>query len=239
MIEIKVDKKGLCEILGLKESGLKTIIKRKQLDKRLDEQGYKLLEQIKEGRKVYYILEQTNNNKEVYNNMCKYIFNTNKPTSFKDFFISRTVFDNFVKSNKDLAELSNVSAKTISKWNNTLLDKNIIAKDGYFYFYIDKEHKTIKQCEKVEYNTFWRNKAISNSFKTLQSRYLKGEITLNELQIASAGLGATVALIENKYYYRIKKYKTNKDNQLYLDMLELIKAIYGNKEIKIEYELIE
>lgn len=43
----------------------------------------------------------------------------------------------------------------------------------------------------------------------------------------------------NKYYYRVKKYKTNKDNQLYIDTIELIKSIYGNKDIIVEFPLIE
>lgn len=143
------------------------------------------------------------------------------------------------KSKQDLAEESNVSNKTITKWDNTLLDKNIISKDGFFYFCIDKENKTIRECTKEEYNNFWQNTCISRSIKTLQGKLLREEISLNEYSLAIAGLGATTALIENRYYYRTKKYKTNTKNQLYKDTLNLIQNVYGNKEIKMEFELLE
>ena len=41
--------------------------------------------------------------------------------------------------------------------------------------------------------------------------------------------------IENKYYYRINKYKTNKDNKLYLDTSELIKILYKYGDLDTIY----
>lgn len=56
MEEFKVDKQGLCKILGIKPETLKKIVKAKTLNKKLENKGYKLIKTIKEGRKVFYIL---------------------------------------------------------------------------------------------------------------------------------------------------------------------------------------
>ena len=64
---------------------------------------------------------------------------------------------------------------------------------------------------------------------------MSGEITLNELTLASAEVGAIMQALENKYYYRINKYKTNKDNKLYLDTSELIKILYRYGDLDTIY----
>lgn len=235
---MKVDKTELCDILNIKNRTLKDIESKDQLKERLQNKGYEFINKTKEGRKVYYEIELINENKEVYSNLCKYIFKTDNKDEFKDYFIHRTFSTNFPLSIKDIADKSNVSPKTVTRWDNTLIDNNILYKDGYYYFSIDKEEYTIKQCTQEEYKSFWRNKAYINAFHNLQNKYMKGLITLTELQLASAEIGATMALVENKYYYRIKKYGKN-NNQLYEDTLKLIKNIYGNTDIKIEYELVE
>lgn len=52
----KVDKQGLCEILGIKPETLKKIVKAKTLNKKLENKGYKLIKTTKEGRRVFYTL---------------------------------------------------------------------------------------------------------------------------------------------------------------------------------------
>lgn len=230
------------EILGIKKDALIKIEQRQQLHLRLQEKGYKLLDKIKEGRKVYYILEQENELKEVYNNMVKYVYGTDKEKEFSTYFALRTILNNWniCYNIAEIAERSSVSTKTIRKWDNTLIDKDIIARDGYFYFCItnDIENKIYKvePSNINEYKSFWRNKAYIGAFKNLQDKYYKGELTLLELQLASADIGAIRQVIDKKYYYRVKKFKTHKDNELYNDTIKLIKIIYGlDKGFNIDF----
>lgn len=240
MIIIKVDKKFICQLLNVKQRTLKTIESSNKLDQRLQKIGYNLLEKIKEGRKVYYIIEQNNINKELYSNLVKYTYKTNKENEFSKYFSLRTsAGENSLLSKSDISQISKVSKRTITTWDNTLIDYNIISKDGYYYFCIDKELNIIKQCTKEEYKSFWRNTAYIKAFKDLQMKYINGTIDLNQLTLASAEIGASIALVTNKYYYRIKKYKTNTENQLYIDTYNLIKAIYGNVDIEIKFPLID
>lgn len=233
---INVDRKELSNLLGVNENTLKKIINRGTLETRLNKEGYNLIEIKKVSNRNMYILEKQEENKdtekkELYNNICKYAFNTNKSDEFKDYFQCRTntSIENKAMSQKDMSNISNVSTRTISKWDKTLIDKSIISKDGYFYFCIktdDKGNNELVQCTEDEYKSFWKNKTLINSLKELEHRYIKGEITLNELTLGSSSVGMLTALTENKYYFRTKKYKVNQDNQLYLDVKNLIEDIY-------------
>lgn len=230
-IIIKVDKEYICKLLNIKKDTLRKIENKNGLCARLNEIGYKLISKIKEGRKVYYEIEQYNNKKEIYKNMVKYVYKTNKKDQFSNYFILRTINnDKFPLNKRDIAEKAEVSTKTIATWDNRLIDNKIISKDGYFYFCINKDTGEITQCTHEEYKTFWRNKYYIDAFKDLQLKYIKGQITLDQLTLASAEIGATIALIQNKYYYRSKKYKTNEDNLLFNDTMKLICDIYGKSE---------
>jgi len=242
VIIIKLNKEELSSILGITKESLKKIETKGQLEQRLNAKGYILKNRLKEGRNIYYIIELENENKEVYSNMCEYVYNVKKETEFTKYFTVRTSTNGnelFPLNCADIGEVANVSSKTVKKWDNTLEIKDIIRKDGFYYFSMELETKEIKMCSKQEYLNFWKNKALLSALNSLQIRYIKGEITLTELQLSSIDIGNITMAVKGKYYYRTKKYATNKDNKLYIDTLELIKALYGNKDITIEYELIE
>lgn len=222
---MNVNRKELSNILGITKDGLKKIEKNNLLEDRLNKIGYKYISRYKEGRTIQYEIIQENETKEVYNNMLKYVYNTKKYHEFTYYFLARTntsILDNIVMSKKDLAINNNVSARTITNWDNTLKDKDIIANDGFFYFTMNTETNIIMEVPKEEYNSFWRNKGYIKAFKSLQRKYMNGEITLMELQLASAEVGAIIQATTNKYYYRIRKYKLHDDNKLYIDTKDII-----------------
>ena len=227
---MKVDKNKLMEMLNVTKDSLKHIEDRNQLTDKLKDKGYSLINKIKEGRKVFYIIEPMENQEliELYDNLCKEVYNTNNKMSFGYYYICRTDPDKYgISSKKDLAIESNVTPNTITKWDNKLLELKQIQKDGYYYFCIDSIKNKIYQCSKEEYNNFWRNSGLLKAFKVLQNRYNNGEITLQELQLASADVGALCQALQNKYYYRIKKYKIDKDNKMLIDTRELIKLLFN------------
>ncbi len=233
---MNVDKEYICNLLHIKKRTLKNIEAEKKLNERLEEKGYHLIEKIKKGRKVYYTIEQYDINREVYSNVIKHVFNTDKKEEFTKYFCLRTSKD-FILSKNELSNKVNISQQTVTNWDNKLIDYNIISKDGYFYFCIDKENKIIQSCIKEEYDNFWKNTAYIKAFRDLQLKYINGDIDLNQLTLASAEIGASIALVTNKYYYRIKKYKTNTENKLYMDINNLIKKIYGTSNIELKFLL--
>lgn len=204
------------------------------MQNRIEGVGYKLIEKIKEGRKVYYILEEVDNNKYLYTDLINKEYGTKEIDKFSNYFLIRTDDEKFTFNIKDIARMTNSTNKTITKFDNTLIDKKIIALNGFYYFSLNKKDGNIQLCSKEEYNNFWCNKARLNAFYVLQNRYYKGEITLTELQLASVEKSNIIDWLEDKYYFRCKKFKTNKENELYIDTYNLLVLAYGNNKLKGE-----
>lgn len=245
MEELKVDKQGLCEILGIKPETLKKIVKAKTLEAKLMNKGYKLIKTTKEGRKVFYTLILENEDMMVYDNLLKYTFGTKKKEEFAKYYKARTVANDYigkevevemsgvkfpidikVATMEDFAKLSNVSRETVRKWDNKLIELGIMSKDGYWYFCIDNKKGEIYQCEQEEYNVFWYNTGICEALAILSGRFERGEISREELVVACAGVGNYVGAVEGKFYYRVKKFRTNRDNPNHIYINDLIRRIY-------------
>ncbi|NRU41636.1 hypothetical protein [Clostridium beijerinckii] len=150
------------------------------------------------------------------------IYNISKTDCFINYFNIRTAEE--PDTIDDIASKVKINKNTVIKWDNTLQDKKIISKDGYYYFKLDKALGELAQVTIEEYKSFWKNKAYVNAFKKLQDKYTRSEITLAELQLAKGELDVIIRTIENKYYYKVKKYKVNKDNKLYIDTMNLIRG---------------
>ena len=245
MEELKVDKQGLCEILGIKPETLKKIVKAKTLEVKLMNKGYKLIETTKEGRKVFYTVVLENEDAMVYDNLLKYTFGTKKKEEFAKYYKARTVANDYmgkevevemsgvkfpidikVATMEDFAKLSDVSRETVRKWDNKLIELGIMSKDGYWYFCIDNKKGEIYQCEQEEYNIFWYNTGICEALAILSGRFERGEISREELVVACAGVGNYVGAVEGKFYYRIRKFRTNRDNPNHIYINDLIRRIY-------------
>ncbi len=215
---MKASRNELKNILEVNLNALKQIERRKTLDKRLLEKGYKLIKKYKQNNKTMYELQHYKA-RQIINKT----YNVKKADNFIDYFNIRTKEE--PNSIECIASKANINKNTVIKWDNTLQDKRIISKDGYYYFKLDKDQGELIQVTQEEYKSFWRNKAYINAFKKLQDKYIKGEISLTELQLSSGEIAVIISTIENKYYYKIKKYKVNKDNQLYIDTKNLIEGV--------------
>lgn len=213
---IKCDRKQLKDILNISLNALKLIEKRNNLQYRLRKCGYELINKYKEKNKYIYVIKRSNQEikKEINNLYC-----TNRTDKFINYFNIRTIEES--KTIKEIAKESAVAEKTIIKWDNTLEDKRIISKDGFYYFKVDRIKDTITEICKEEYKSYWRNKAYLNAFAELRKKYMHGEITLTELQLTSGDIAVIISMIENKYCFKVKKYKVNR-NEIYEYTIKLI-----------------
>lgn len=213
---MECDRNKLKEILGASLNALKLIEKRNNLEHRLNKVGYTLIDKYKRKNKYIYVIQKTNKKlKQKISNM----YNTNRADKFINYFNIRTIEQ--PKTIKEIAIESEVAEKTIIKWDNTLQDKRILSKDGFYYFKLDRSNDEIIEISKEEYKTFWKNKVYLKAFADLRKRYMEGEISLTELQLTSGDVAVIVSAIENKYCFKVKKYKVNR-NQLYADTRRII-----------------
>ena len=239
---MEYNKDQVCEILGVKKVTLRDIETNKKLEERLDRKGYKLLGKEKKGRNVYYNLELVNPEKEVYSNIVKHIFGSDEEEKVAEYFIDRTENTHIPLGLKDISEGCRLSTSTVAKLDKKMMEVKIIKRDDFFYFCIDRtegEQPIIRECDKEEYKNFWKNTAYIKALGDLQIRYNKGEITLTELQSSTLNLGSLIAVTERKYYYRVKRFKTDQSNKLYQDIKSLVLNLYSTEDIIIETPLIE
>lgn len=221
-LDKRVNRKELANLLNISINAIKQLEKRKTLERRAVKEGYKILDRVKIGNKVIYLIKIDNKIKA--EKEIRKIYKTNKANEFADYFHTRTKKEAI--TTKDIAATSKVTKKTVIKWDNTLEDKQILSKDGYYYFTIDRLTDEVKEVTKEEYKNYWRNKAYLKAFEDLRLRYKRGEINLMELQLASGDIAVIISLIENKYYFKIKKYKVNR-NEMYIHTRKLIQDIKG------------
>lgn len=210
------DRNKLKDILNVSLNALKLIEKRNNLEYRLNKVGYKLVDKYKEKNKYIYVVEKSNNNLK---KQIRTIYSTSRADKFINYFNIRTIEQ--PKTIKEIAVESNVAEKTIIKWDNILLDKRILSKDGFYYFKLDRSTNEIIEISKEEYKRFWKNRVYLKAFSDLRRKYMEGEISLIELQLTSGDVAVILSAIENKYCFKIKKYKVNQ-NQLYINTKKII-----------------
>ena len=206
------DRKQLAELLNTTKDNIKKLEKRNALDNKLNTFGYKLVNISK--------TDKTNYNIEKINTDAFKVLRINKKDNFLKYFNVRTT----EKANniKDIAIKSNVNKNTVVIWDKKMLNNKIMSKDGFYYFKMDLETREIIEVSKEEYKSYWRNVSVIKALKDLQNKYLKGIIDLNQLQLASASVGGSYAVVSGYSCFRIPKYKVDKENYLYLDLNKML-----------------
>lgn len=221
-----LNKKELCELLNVKPQTLKDIEKQKKLEEKLNKIGYKLYMKEKRGRYVYYYIELVHVNREIYNNLVKTHYKTSKIDEFTNYFKVRTdsCKNNLPIGKKDIANASNVSVNTISKWDSISINEDIISQDGYYYFKIKVSTREIIQVEYEEYSEYWKDRLENYNISKIKKLYNEGVITLDELLKTVTEYTVAQSLI-NAFYFRVKKYVLNDKNKLYLTLNALIDSM--------------
>lgn len=222
---------------------MKTIINRGQLESRLKDKGYKLISKTKQGRKVIYNIEKENNDKEVYSNICQYLFNTKHDEQFADYFISRMINLELPITKEMISKKSNVHRNTITKWDKKMIENNILAKDGYFYVAVDYNKDVegnkvpfYRLTSKEEYISYMQTSKHARKSSEIKAKYISGKIDLDEYTMLLQNITISQAELERKFIYRVSKFNLKKNNKLYKDVFKLIKNLYINKRFIDYYE---
>lgn len=213
---MECDRNQLKDILNITPNALKLIEKRNTLEYRLNKVGYQLIDKYKDKNKYIYVIKKSDYELKQH---IRNIYSTNRVDKFINYFNIRTIEHPITIH--EIAIRVEVSEKTIVKWDNTLQDKRILSKDGFYYFKLDKSNNETIEISKEEYKNFWKNKAYLKAFANLRRKYMEGEISLTEFQLTSGDIAVIISVMENKYCFKIKKYKVNR-NQLYADTRRII-----------------
>ena len=231
-----VERETILEILGIKNTALKHIIARKQLEDRLKEKGYVLLENFKKGRKTIYKIEEVSLDKFKLNNAMECIFNTTKDEDkHTDYIMYRCA--NLYKplSKKHLAEKLGVNEKTIGKWDKHMVDNELLAKDGYFYVAMDfkdndgEEIIEYRLTDKYEYNTFATNNRYLKIRNNAMDEQSNGRLSYDECALIIKSTEDSLKANYGKIVYKVSKYSVGKSIDLTKLIIRLIRDVWDKK----------
>ena len=223
---IELTRNDLLDILGVTNNNLKAIIKRNQLKQRLKEKGYTYKGKEKHGRSCTYIVEKytMTNDVESLNNICTGLFHTRKQKEFSNYYLYRLLNLNTAITKELLSRLVDVNRNTITRWDNLMIDNNIMTKDGFFYvrMTIEDDKPVYELTDKFEYNTFRKNKMIISKKNQALRDYIDGKIDKVTYDLINDGATASILATENKFVYKVTKYQLNKAG---IDLAKLIKEL--------------
>lgn len=211
------DRKQLAKLLNTSVQNIKMLEKRNKLKEKLNIKGYNLLNIYKKSKTTYNIIECDNPGVKALS-----VLNIRKPYSFTKYLNHR--LQEQAISIKDIAINSNVNKNTVVRWDKKLIYNKVMSRDGFYYFKLVLGRDEAVEISKEEYNSFWRNTAYIKALKKLQNRYLNGEITLNELQLATGDINSYYSIVNGVYCFRVNKFKVDKENDLYLDLSKLLEG---------------
>ena len=153
---IEINRKELCNLLNVTETTLKAIINRKQLEDRLLANGYTLVEERKEGRGKIYVLKQIEISQKWSSIQKKHKIPKEKLEMHDEY--SKTRLENMEVPRTKVIEDCNTSIaySTASKYDNILVEEQIMEKDETVYYLYNWETKEFSEkITKEAYENYW------------------------------------------------------------------------------------
>ena len=202
---MEVTTKEICDILNIKKESLKVIKKRGKLNKRLEEKGYFLKGEKKEGRSnIYYIENISQNINITVNKFTIDNFNV-RNDNFPKYYITTT--ENTDKDFPKTVEMRAKESKTypglVKSWDKKLENKNIIKDKGYLYFIQNIDFKEVKPISQSEFYSITRNRNVLKGlpyYTTLKNKGVINNIIYNDkIKDCIAALN-NIGEVVNKYY---------------------------------------
>ena len=245
--ELILSKEEVMNILCIKSTAFKNIIKTNTLSKRFKEKGYKYIERFKEGRVYKYKVIKENSCKEIimFNSMLINYFgikssNCNK---FVVYLLYRFSNVNNYITKQIVAEKVGVSRKTIDKWDKIMIENGLITKDYKINYdnifinnllkYINENNINTSKYKINNYNSITTNSGVyfilnksNNLIKIGCANNIQKRFKQIQGQFRHLGLDDNIELvnyIETKDYKKLEKklhekYKDKRVNHEWFDI---------------------
>ena len=147
----------VCNLLGVSNEGLKTIIRNGKLEDRINTSGYgyKYIDKRKEGRMTLYELEKAEND-DLWLQLQNYYRVKEKD---KHTIYTETRMDNLDKPRSRVVEISdtNIADKTAKKYDDILVNESIIKENKMIYVKHNLETKEFIEITEDDYKIFWKD----------------------------------------------------------------------------------
>lgn len=164
----------LCERLGLTKNTFNTVVKRGTLEKRLEENGLKLLNSYKLGREKYYELEKSKLTPFEELQAKQKIKEKEKHAKY-----CHTRMKELETPRKKVIEDSGtkISMETGKRWDDGLVEEKVIKQECVKYMYYDRKKELAYEIDELTYRRWWyTNGRFAEQLKKLKVRKYKNKI---------------------------------------------------------------
>lgn len=232
MGETTLNRKELAELLETTLRNLKEIETKKQLEARLLQKGFKLVNKVKIYKDNIYTIEVVENQtkEEFLGNickkykirgqvkLCKHIINRAKDIKLKS-----------IRTQQEHGEVLKLSRQTISKMDKALMEVKFMKKNGYIYFHtgIDEYGNPYrKQVSEECYRNFWsRHQTEKESLEILREKLASGKLSIKKFELAYKTL---VDNLKGEIVHRISYFEEGSQFDKVLTTIE------SNNQIKFD-----
>ena len=228
---VKLSTKQIAAILGVSTGRVMVIKSNEELYKRLEDIGFKVIGECKEGRSVYYNVEfienkDRNSDIKIFN---KNVFGVNNE-KFIDYYLRRTRASkgkeaglNDLITKENLAKDVGVSRQTICVWDSKLVKMGILREDDPIYLHVQcVPEKNIFKSSIYDYKQYHKNVInTKNIYYSLLVNYRKGLIDDSTIEFACNEYQSAMKELADNYVVRIKTYKLNEENPTHKEAIRL------------------
>ena len=212
--------KELCDILGVTNIGLKSILRRDQLAVRLLEKGYRFISKEKRGVYNEFFVEEVvmipKEEWEVY--MKKEFPNVRKKDEYGDYCEERLINNEVIA--KHISKNVGVTPQTLVRWDSLLVKKGVMTNNGYSYFHLKTAKCKPVQITYGEYISFWNNYFLEHDEERKVLKTVEGESPITHDMLYATLYGGTCI--------KVKSYLVNEFTEAY----ESLTNALGNRKGK-------
>lgn len=197
----------LYKLLGLTREGLRTVIKRNQLQERLLKLNYELVSVEKIGRSNQYnIREVVIVPKETWEELAAKEFPRVRKVDKLGIHAKERLINRTEAARSEITNKTGVSKQTTERWDGMLVEKGYMRDGGYAYYEI--KNRRLNQITYAEYQKYWssrsKTRALVRTLTEVESEHGK-ELMLENITTA----------LQDSYCIRVKNYLVNEFTEKY------------------------
>lgn len=228
---IELNRNELAEFLLISTKTLRNLIKDGTLEDRIDRAGYRIVNEYKKSRTIYYEIEKVRDITEW--DIIQYT-NRIKKLDEHDLYSNKRIDGGLAHSKSKIIRDNkiDISINTAKRYDTILEQEGYIEFDKEIYMMYDRETGEYKEIEQGEYKDYWlRNRYANEQLKSIKNKREKYIISENDYDSLRDIIISDVGNKEGTIVMKFDTYTAlEKSNEL-IAMINKSRIQRGEKEI--------
>lgn len=213
----------LCRVLEVTESGLKSIVRRDNLNERLKTKGFDLIKSYKYKNNTLYEVEPIEADAWGVLQNAYRIKKKEEHTKYSELRLTKGMDEprrKFVKDNE-----INISQTTAGRYDDILIKEKAMEKNSVVYMMIDSLSESFEEITEEEYTSFWKDvgycKKLLGENRTEYKRY---EISEETYEYRASAILNQIGREKGFIAIKFNTYKEAENTMSFLNKIKLHKA---------------